>query len=67
MATRMTSDVSQLIQQRIQLHPHATACDIAASLEMDGIKVSAAQVRRVMTRTHHAREQIDGVCFEPTK
>jgi uncharacterized protein YneF (UPF0154 family) len=60
----MTSDVSQLIQQRIQLHPNATASDIAASLEMDGIKVSAMQVRRVMTRTQHAREQIDGVCFE---
>ena len=64
MATRMTSDVSQSIQERIHLHPHATASEIAASLELDGVMVSAAQVQGVMVRTQHTHEQIDGICFE---
>jgi hypothetical protein len=64
MVNRMTDDIVQLIQERIQLHPHATASEIAGSLELDGVRVSAVQVHQVMSRTEHAREQIDGICFE---
>jgi hypothetical protein len=59
---RMTTETSKLILERIRLHPHGSANDIAASLELDGFEVSALQVRRVMKRTQHERQQIQGIC-----
>jgi hypothetical protein len=59
---RMTTETSKLILERIRLHPHGSAKDIAASLELDGIEVSALQVRRIMKRTQHERQQIEGIC-----
>lgn len=54
----------EFIQQRIQLHPQATATEIAASLELDGLKASPEEVRQVMDQTQHTQEQIADFCFQ---
>lgn len=65
----MPHDIAQrslfeFICQRIQLHPQAMATEIAASLELDGVKVSPQEVRKVMDRTRHTEDQIDGICLQ---
>lgn len=66
MSTRISRQSFEFsfIRQRMELHPQATAAEIAASLELDGIKVSAEQVRQVMDQTRHTDEQIDGFCYQ---
>lgn len=66
MSTRISRQSFEFsfIRQRMELHPQATAAEIAASLELDGIKVSAEQVRQVMDRTQHTAEQIEDFCFQ---
>ncbi len=60
-------EISKLVLERIRLHPHGSANDIAASLELDGIKISPLQVRLVMKRTQHERRQIQAACCDPTQ
>lgn len=65
----MPHDIAQrslfdFICQRIQLHPRATATEIAGSLELDGVKVSPHLVRQVMDRTRHTQDQIAGLCLQ---
>lgn len=54
MKTACYPDSSEVIRQRLHLHPRATTRDIIASLAMDDIKVSVYQVRNIM------RELADG-------
>jgi len=54
----------ECIRQRIQLHPQATATEIAGSLELDGLEVSPLEVRQVMDQTQHTQAQIAGFCFQ---
>ncbi len=47
------------IRNRIELHPNATAIEIAASLELDGIKVSAERVREVMDHIRYSKDRTE--------
>ena len=57
-------EITKLVLERIHLHPHGSASDISASLELDGIKISPLQVRLVMKRTQHERQQIQAACCD---
>jgi hypothetical protein len=46
-------DKFSLIRERLHLHPNAEIRDIVASLEMDGIHVTADEVRDVLAHTEH--------------
>lgn len=48
MNTACLVDPTEIIRQRLSLHPRATTRDIIASLAMDDIEVSVAQVRKIM-------------------
>lgn len=64
MSTRISRQSFEFIfiRNRIELHPNATAAEIAASLELDGIKVSAERVRQVMDEIQHTENRIDDCC-----
>ncbi|HVW36018.1 MAG TPA: hypothetical protein VHB99_01895 [Pirellulales bacterium] len=47
------------IRNRIELHPSATAIEIAASLELDGVRVSAERVRDVMDHIRHNKDRTE--------
>jgi len=47
------------IRNRIELHPLATAIEIAASLELDGVRVSAERVREVMENLRHNKDRTE--------
>ena len=40
-------DTTEAIRERLQLHPHANAQEIAGMLELDGVGVTAEDVERV--------------------
>lgn len=52
------------IRNRIELHPNATAIEIAASLELDGVRVSAERVREVMDHMRRSRDRTEA-SFSP--
>ncbi|MGH7192443.1 MAG: hypothetical protein ACREJM_02795 [Candidatus Saccharimonadales bacterium] len=45
------------IRQRLHLHPRATTRDIIASLSMDDVQVSVAQVRSIMREVGSGRQR----------
>lgn len=47
------------IRNRIELHPNATAIEITASLELDGVRVSAERVREVMDHIRHYKDRTE--------
>jgi hypothetical protein len=63
MAAKLSPEVMKLVEERIRLHPLGAATDIAASLELDGLRVSPAQIRRLMKRAKPAQQSLGGAFY----
>ena len=63
MAVNLSPEVTKLVEERIRLHPRGAATDIAASLELDGVRVSTAQIRRLMKRIKPAQQPLGGAFY----
>lgn len=52
MAARLSPGVAKLVEERVRQHPFGAASEIAASLELDGIKVSTHYIQQAMKRVN---------------